>query len=225
MRASTLVSIAASCAIGLVATEAACAGPRARETAATPGEPSLVQRGEYLVHLGGCNDCHTPWRFDPGGGCTGAGHEPDAIRSSGKQPIPTASYTAPDMAVIGPTFTSFALPFGIIYAPNLTPDAATGLGTWTPEKFIGAMRTGYHLGQRAGRPILPPMPWFDVAGLTDDDLRAVFAYLESIPPVRNELRFQGPARGGEEPREVDGEDENDPTSSPSDFRPRCVYHR
>jgi hypothetical protein len=74
-------------------------------------------------------------------------------------------------------------PWGVTCSANLTPDQNTGLGLWTEEMFIAAMRTGKHMG--AGRPIMPPMPWFSVAELTDDDLRAVFAYLRSLPPVKN----------------------------------------
>jgi mono/diheme cytochrome c family protein len=53
----------------------------------------------------------------------------------------------------------------------------------TPEIFIAAMRTGKHMG--TGQPIKPPMPWFGLKGLTDEDLRAIFTYLRSLPPVKN----------------------------------------
>ena len=66
---------------------------------------------------------------------------------------------------------------------NLTPDRNTGLGIWTEEMFVKAMRTGRHMGQ--SRPILPPMPWQSVGQMTDQDLRALFAYLRSIPAIKN----------------------------------------
>ena len=91
-----------------------------------------------------------------------------------------------DMAVIGPTFTSFRLPFGLIHPANLTPDAATGLGNWTEAMFMRAVRTGRHMGGN-GRPILPPMPWQNLAQQSDDDLKAIFAYLRSIPAIRNDV--------------------------------------
>jgi len=69
------------------------------------------------------------------------------------------------------------------YAANLTPDDQTGIGLWTEDVFIQAMRTGKHMG--AGRPILPPMPWQNLNTLPDDDLKAIFAYLKSLPPVKN----------------------------------------
>jgi hypothetical protein len=81
--------------------------------------------------------------------------------------------------------TAWAGPWGGSYAANLTPDEATGLGIWTEELFIQALRSGKHMG--VGRDILPPMPWQNCAVLTDSDLRAIFAYLRSIPPIRNSV--------------------------------------
>src|SRR5262249_31033491 len=81
------------------------------------------------------------------------------------------------------TMTAWSGPWGISYTANLTPDRETGLGAWTEQNFIDTMRTGRHMGR--GRPILPPMPWEGVAKLTDQDLKAVFAYLRAIPAVKN----------------------------------------
>jgi hypothetical protein len=89
--------------------------------------------------------------------------------------------------------TAWAGPWGISYAPNLTPHPETGLGIWTEEMFVAAMRTGKHMG--AGRDILPPMPWRSVASLTDDDLKAVYAYLRSIPAIRNQAPSPEPPGG------------------------------
>jgi hypothetical protein len=79
--------------------------------------------------------------------------------------------------------TAWVGPWGISFAMNLTPDKKTGLGNWTASDFVKTMRTGKHLG--AGRPLLPPMPWYDVAVLTDRDIKAIFAYLRSIKPIDN----------------------------------------
>jgi len=83
------------------------------------------------------------------------------------------------------TNTAFAGPWGVSYARNLTPDQVSGLGIWTEEMFVKTMRTGRHMG--VSRPILPPMPWQNLNAMTDDDLKAVFAYLRSIKPIRNEV--------------------------------------
>jgi hypothetical protein len=80
-------------------------------------------------------------------------------------------------------FTAYLGPWGTSFARNLTPDVATGLGSWTEQMFIDTIRQGKHQG--AGRPLLPPMPWPMYRQMTDDDLKAVFAYLRSIPAVNN----------------------------------------
>lgn len=145
---------------------------------------NAVKRGEYLVQLGGCNDCHTPWSFNkelnmpvPDMSRRLSGHPQGA-------PDPGGFVGAQDIGLIGPTFTSFKMPFGIVYSTNLTPDMDTGMGSWKEADFIMAMRNGKHFGGN-GRAILPPMPWMSLAALTDEDLKAVFAYLRSLPPVRN----------------------------------------
>jgi hypothetical protein len=48
-------------------------------------------------------------------------------------------------------------------------------------------RTGKHQGQSNGRPLLPPIPWESLKELTDEDLKAIWAYLESLPPVKNQV--------------------------------------
>ena len=85
----------------------------------------------------------------------------------------------------GATNTAFAGPWGVSFAANLTPDPETGLGRWTEEMFIATMKTGRHQGK--GRPILPPMPYKFVAELSDADIRALFAYLQSLAPVKNRV--------------------------------------
>lgn len=100
-------------------------------------------------------------------------------------PDPVAAPGQGDQAVIGATFTSFRAPFGVVYAANLTSDVDTGVGAWTAAEFVRAVRTGKHHGDPNGRPILPPMPWPNLAQQSDEDLLAIFAYLKSVPPVRN----------------------------------------
>jgi hypothetical protein len=65
------------------------------------------------------------------------------------------------------------------------PDRETGTGTWTAEQFIETIRNQRHLGR--GRQLLPPMPAEIYAHMTDEDLRAIFAYLRTIPPVKNRV--------------------------------------
>src|SRR4030095_4476020 len=76
-------------------------------------------------------------------------------------------------------------PVGTSFTRNLTPDKETGLGDWTVEEFIATMKTGRERGK--GRPVLPPMPAQNLATLTDSDIRALSAYLQSLPPIRNRI--------------------------------------
>jgi hypothetical protein len=148
--------------------------------AAKAAKEAPAKRGEYLVMVGGCNDCHTPLKMTP------IGPMPDMERmlsghpEGGLDPAGTPGKT--DLAMSGPDLTSLRLPFGIVYTRNLTPDK-TGLGEWTEAQFIKTMRTGRHQGE--GRALLPPMPWYNYGGMTDDDIKAVWAYLHSIKPIKN----------------------------------------
>lgn len=143
-----------------------------------------VERGRYLVNLGGCADCHTPRRMGPNG------PEPDLTRwlsghsEEAQLPPPPALPPGPWFAITA-GLTAWSGPWGVTYAANLTPDEHTGLGIWSEDMFVQAMRTGKHMG--SGRDILPPMPWQGLAGLSDDDLKAIYAYLRSLPAISNHV--------------------------------------
>jgi len=133
----------------------------------------------------GCNDCHTPWKIGA------RGPEPDVTRALTGHPAdmvmppPPKLPEGPWVWLGGATNTAFAGPWGVSFSANLTPDPDTGLGKWTQETFITALRTGRHEGK--GRPILPPMPWPMYGQATDEDLGAIFAYLQSLAPVKNRV--------------------------------------
>jgi mono/diheme cytochrome c family protein len=153
----------------------------------TAKDMSPVERGKYLVTIASCNDCHTPWKMGAGGQ-----PEPDMSRMlSGHpegmkvSPAPKLPANSPWMLVGAASNTAFAGPWGISYTMNLTPDSATGIGTWTEDLFIKTIRSGKHYG--TSRPIMPPMPWPFVSQMTDDDLKAVYAFLRSIPPIVNHV--------------------------------------
>lgn len=154
------------------------------------GKRKGVERGAYLVTVLGCNDCHTPLTM------TDAGPVPDMSRMLSGHPSGITMPQAPPleggwMWVGSATNTAFAGPWGTSYAINLTPDA-TGLGVYSEETFIAALKTGKQMG--VGRDIMPPMPWQGYGKLDDEDLRAIYAYLCSIPASRNAVpRYEPPA--------------------------------
>ena len=115
-----------------------------------------VERGKYLVALGGCSDCHTPGHFFG---------RPDASR------------------FLGGSDVGFYIPnLGTFYGRNLTPDKETGLGTWTKTQISEAITTGK---RPDGRMLAPAMPWRSFAKLTKADAAAIAAFLKNLPPVKN----------------------------------------
>jgi mono/diheme cytochrome c family protein len=144
-----------------------------------------VARGKYLVEIAGCHDCHTPFKLGPNG------PEPDMARALSGHPQALRMPAAPKLPK-GPwimsssaTNTAHAGPWGVSFTANLTPDPETGLGDWTERDFKATIRTGRHLGR--GREILPPMPIPAYQHMTDEDLAAVFAYLRTVPAVKNKV--------------------------------------
>jgi hypothetical protein len=180
MRTLTLITLLGLAALGAALPILAGKDAKPSKVPAT----SRVERGKYIVTFGGCNDCHTPFKMGS------KGLEPDFTRllsghpEDAKLPPPPKLENSPWFAATA-GMTAWSGPWGISYAANLTPDENTGLGIWTEEMFIKAMRTGKHMGE--SREILPPMPWQNVATLTDEDLKSMFAYLRSIPAIKNRV--------------------------------------
>lgn len=180
-----IVVVALAVAATLTATASSKNAARNERAAKAAAAQQRVKRGAYLVTIGGCNDCHTPFKMGP------HGPEPDMTRELSGHPASVVMPPAPKLGN-GPwvwagsgTNTAFAGPWGVSYARNLTPERLTGIGIWSEETFMRTIRTGRHWG--VSRPILPPMPWQNVAQLTDEDLSAVYAYLRSLKPIKNQV--------------------------------------
>lgn len=150
-----------------------------------------VTRGKFLVTLGGCNDCHTPLKMGE------KGPEPDMTKMLSGHPAelkmpPPPKAEGPWQIGASATLTAWSGPWGVSYTANLTPDTLTGTGNWTEELFIKTLKSGKHFG--TSRPIMPPMPWPAIGGLPEDDLKAIYAYLRTIPPINNQVpAYQPPA--------------------------------
>ncbi len=116
---------------------------------------AAIARGQYLTTVMGCNDCHTPG----------------------------ALYGQPDFArKLSGSELGWRGPWGISFPRNLTPDNETGLGYWSEDEIVKAIRTGV---KNDGKMLLPPMPWQNFAALTDADAHAIAVYLMSLPPVKH----------------------------------------
>ena len=117
----------------------------------------LLARGTYLMEgLVACGNCHTP-------------KTPDAV------PREELKF-AGGFVIEEPGFQA--------YAPNITPDEETGIGTWTDEEIIVAIRDGL---RPDGTILGPPMPSPFYRGMSDSDARALVAYLRNLEPIRNEV--------------------------------------
>jgi mono/diheme cytochrome c family protein len=120
-------------------------------------DESLLERGEYLVTgIVGCGNCHSSRTPD--------GEFIDGMEFAG------------NFVIEEPIFRA--------YAPNITPNIRTGIGSWTDAEIIRAIREGI---RPDGRVLGPPMSFIFYRKISDNDIRAIVAYLRSVPAVENEV--------------------------------------
>jgi mono/diheme cytochrome c family protein len=184
----SVIFAAAIILTALLATASLRAAGGGEQLVAPPTPPGLTAqqvRGKYLVDIMGCHDCHTPMKMGPNGPQWDmdrmlSGHPEQLVMP----PAPSLP-PGPWIGTAAATFTAWSGPWGTSFTANLTPDKETGLGDWTVEQFIATMKTGKDRGK--GRPVLPPMPVQNLANLSDEDIRALFAYLQTLKPIKNRV--------------------------------------
>jgi cytochrome c553 len=165
---------ALACGVAVCVMAGADALAQQRAGAASPNK-AQVERGRYLVGITGCHDCHSP---------KVEGMTPDLSRAlSGRPqttPVPSAAKGEVHASL---DLTAWTGPWGQTVASNLTPDPNSGIGKrYTEASFITAMRTGR---KPSGAPIMPPMPSEVYQNMTDEDLKAIWAYLQTVKPINN----------------------------------------
>lgn len=148
------------------------------------GYDSPEQWGEHLVNASGCNDCHSPKKMTAQGPVVDS-----SLLLSGhpaQMPDPDVDRKQLESKGLAATqdLTAWVGPWGISYSANLTSDS-TGIGGWNEGQFIYAIREGKFKGLPNSRPLLPPMPWQSFRNFTDNELKAIFAYLKTTKPIRN----------------------------------------
>jgi mono/diheme cytochrome c family protein len=121
---------------------------------AAPDLSTPERRGEHLVTLASCAECHTPMVHG----------QPDTKKAFAGGAV-------------------FKGPWGTVSSANITPDR-TGISYYNEKLFLEAMRTGSVMG----RSLNPIMPWDGYRHMTDEDLKAIFAYLRTVKPVENRVR-------------------------------------
>jgi mono/diheme cytochrome c family protein len=157
-----------------------------------PNLSAEARRGERLVATGGCHHCHTPAKVDgdqlfPDTSRLLSGY-PDRFEGQGASRLDVGW-----LAVAVAARSAFTGPWGTSFAANLTADPETGLGQWTEQTFVHVMRTGRHLW--SGQPFLPPMRREEFERYSDAELKEIWAYLKSVPPVRNQVPAARPPTG------------------------------
>jgi len=120
--------------------------------------PERLARGEYLVRLADCDGCHS---------------ERDFTRFDGPV-VPRGRLAGVEMP------KEMGLP-GTVSSANITPDAETGIGTWTDGEIVRAIREGV---DKDGRTLFPMMPYESFRNMADEDVYSVVAYLRTIAPVK-----------------------------------------
>jgi hypothetical protein len=145
---------------------------------------ALQQRGEYLVTISGCSDCHSPKVM------TSFGPIPDSTRlfsghRSNSKPLEVSKDAFnKGWALFNHENTMLATPYFVSYSANITSDS-TGIGLWSYEQFKTALTKGKWKGLEGSRELLPPMPWPNYASMDEDDIKAIFTFLKQTKPVRN----------------------------------------
>jgi len=153
-------------------------------TTAAISNDSLLKRGEYLIHVGGCDHCHTPKKMGPNG------PEPDMDNRFAGYPADRpfgkidSNLIKNGKIVFSGDLLAAAGPWGVSFGANISGDD-TGLGTWTLDQFKKAFQEGKWKGMDGSRTLLPPMPWQDFKAMTNDDVAAIFAFLKASKPIKN----------------------------------------
>jgi mono/diheme cytochrome c family protein len=80
---------------------------------------------------------------------------------------------------------AFETPFGTIYSTNITPESDTGIGGWSGGEFLTSMRRGV---RPDGKHLYPVFPYTAFTKVSDEDIVALYAYLKSLPAIRQETR-------------------------------------
>lgn len=155
-----------------------------KATTTTPTNAELVKKGEYLVAIAGCNDCHSAKKM----GLRGPEIIPETQLGGFPATRPIVKFDSKlikeGFAQFYPDLTAAAGPWGISFAGNITSDE-TGIGNWSEAQFKKALTQGKLKGLDNGRMLLPPMPWANYVNMKDEDVSAIFAYLKSTKPVSN----------------------------------------
>ncbi|MHA4741392.1 c-type cytochrome [Dyadobacter sp. MSC1_007] len=127
-----------------------------------PAETDLVAYGKYVITAASCVECHSK-------------------REKGTK-VPGTEYGGG---------MEFIMPNGIVRSANITPDMETGIGSWTEEAFLKRFKayadSSYKPHKVGPKEMNSAMPWMMYAGMKEGDLKAIFAYLKTVTPIRQKV--------------------------------------
>lgn len=175
-----------SITVTVVAALVACTGGKSETTKSGTviSKDSLIKRGEYLVTISGCDDCHTPKKMGPMGPELDMDRRLSGYRSEVPFPKVDTNVIKQGWALANMELTGWAGPWGASFTANITSDE-TGIGNWTFEQFKKAVQQGKWKGLDSSRPLMPPMPWQNLSHMHEEDVLAIFTFLKSTKPIRN----------------------------------------
>jgi len=137
----------------------------------------VLQHGKYIATIAGCTDCHTPYKAEYQDPSKYTLEQLQTISFNGKDTLDETKLLAGGRPFdLGPA--------GVLFTRNLTPDQATGLGSWTDEQVKLAVKTGV---SHDGKILFPVMPYHVYNGMADADIDAVIVYLRSVNAVSNQV--------------------------------------
>ncbi len=140
--------------------------PKPAQFTKRPNPSDSLAYGKYLITMASCSECHT-----------------QAVKG---EKLPGMDYAG------GFVFTT---PWGKVHSANITPDEETGIGAWTRAQFIAKFKT-FDNEKAKNIPMKPPyseayfntiMPWTMYAGMTEQDIGAIYTYLKTVKPVKNKV--------------------------------------
>lgn len=161
-----------------------CSSQEEKQANTGDRKAASIARGEYLVKISGCGDCHSPKIMTPRGPIEDSAYLLAGFRSKDQLPPIDTTVVKKGWALFYAEGTAMVSPLGVSYAANITADE-TGIGNWTLEQFKTAMTEGKWKGLKENRLLLPPMPWQNFTKMHPDDLEAIYNYLQSTKPVEN----------------------------------------
>jgi cytochrome c553 len=181
MRTTVRTGVIGTCVLGMGMLGMAVL--MAQAPAAPAPSAKMIARGKYLMTIGACNDCHSP-KLDPQ-------QHPDPKRPFSGRPQTTMAPSQNNAEIHASLdLTAWAGPWGVSFGANLTPDPETGLKKrYTEASFIKTLRTGK---KPEGEDLQPPMPWELYKVLSDDDIKSMWAYLQTIPAIKNNVKSGAP---------------------------------